>query len=283
MKIRCMGKLSLSRRIVNKLYMLMSTNTAYMFMLLVGVLIFTNGGIAQGQCDAADALLKAQLYEDAQANYTALLNHDPQLSCAQAGILAVQQAQAKKSYELGRAYENASQLKEARGAYVAALEKYPNYILAQEALENVSDNKFAAVQTLANLGYYTEAADRLKTVVEENPGIEVPENLTYLPGGNIPLWGYLRSLIQRWGQPVGEIVILLLGVCILILRILPWLWSLYKPRLDIQDFDNGATGLQIGKGMMAMMEESLMQLGQKSMLGCIYQLDLLESSISLLT
>lgn len=263
MKIRWMGKLSSSRRNINEISMQMSVNArvpGHVFTLLVAALLLTNGAAAQGQCDAADALLKAQLYDDALTNYTALLKQDPQLDCALKGISESQRLHAINSYELGRAYENAGQVKEARDAYVAALKKYPNYSPAQEALENVSDNKFAAVQTLANLGYYAEAADRLKKVVEENPSIEVPKNLKYLPGGNIPIWEYVRSRIERWGQPVVEIVIFLLGLYVLRWRIWPRIKGICEPRLDIQEFDKGTTGLEIGKGMEAIVEESLMRL-----------------------
>lgn len=221
MKIRCMGKLSSSRRAIYEISMRMSVNvrvSGYVFTLLVAALLLTNGAAAQGQCDAADALLKAPLYDDALTNYTALLKQDPKLDCALNGINESQRAQAINSYELGRAYENASQVDLARNAYIEALKKNQTFTEAQQALE-------------------------------------------YLPGGNIPYWRDARSWIGRWGQPVGEIVIFLLGLYILISRIWPWLRSFYKePRLDIQDFDKGATGLEIGKGMGAMMEESLMQL-----------------------
>jgi hypothetical protein len=36
-----------------------------------------------------------------------------------------------------------------------------------------------------------------------------------------------------------------------------------KPRLDIQDFDNGAAGLEIGKGLSALVEQSLRQIGEQ--------------------
>lgn len=261
MKIRWMGKLSSSRRNINEISMQMSVNArvpGYVFTLLVAALLLTNGAAAQGQCDAADALLKAQLYDDALTNYTALLKQDPQLDCASKGISESQRLHAINSYELGRAYENAGQVDLARNAYIEALKKNQTFTKAQQALE-------------------------------------------YLPGGNIPYWRVVRSWIGRWGQPVGEIAIFLLGLYIILLksqilpwlksqilswllsfckprldihnldigatgqlRILPWLltWllSLFKPRLDIKEFDKGATGLEIGKGMEAMVEESLMQL-----------------------
>jgi tetratricopeptide (TPR) repeat protein len=100
---------------------------------------------------------------------------------------------------------------------------------------------------------YIEALKKNQTFTEAQEALE------YLPGGNIPYWRDVRNWIGQLGQPVGEIVIFLLGLYILIYRIWPWLRSFHEPRLDIQGFDKGATGLEISKGMEAMLEESLMQ------------------------
>jgi tetratricopeptide (TPR) repeat protein len=192
----------------------------YVLLALVAALLLTGGAVAQTQCDAANALFKAQLYDAAQTNYTALLQQYPTLPCALNGINESQRALAINFYELGRDYENAGQVDLARSAYIEALKKNQTFTEAQKALE-------------------------------------------YLPGGNIPYWRDVRSWIGRWGLPVGEIVIFLLGLYILRYRIWPWLWSFCKRPLDIQEFDNKATGLEIGKVMMAMVEESLMRLGQE--------------------
>ncbi len=233
-----------------------------MLIALISALLLTGGAVAQ-ECDVPNALLKAQLYDDALTNYTDLLNQNPNSSCAQKGIQDAQRFLTIKSYEIGQAYENASQFNEARIAYIETLKTYPNYIPAQEALEKVSDDKFAAVQTLANLGYYTEATARLKKVVEDNPGAKVPKDLEYLPGRSIFLWGYIRNWIEIWGQPLAEIVIFLLGLYVLRYRIGPWMLGLFKLKWDIKEF-NTASDLDIGKGMMAMVEGSFMQIGKES-------------------
>lgn len=227
---------------------------------LFSAFLLSGGAVAQ-ECDVADALLNAHLYNDALTNYTDLLKQNPNLTCAQDGIQDAQRFLTIKSYEIGQAYENASQFNEARVAYIETLKNYPGYIPAQKALEKVSNNKFAAVQTLANLGYYTEAAARLKAVIDENPGTKVPDDLEYLPGRSIFLWGYIRNLIEIWGQTLAEIVIFGLGLYILGWRIGPWIKGSFKTKLDIKPFDEGATGLQLGTGMMAMVEGSLMQIG----------------------
>ncbi|MFZ3382522.1 MAG: DUF4332 domain-containing protein [Candidatus Methanoperedens sp.] len=237
-------------------------SSKYVLFALFTALLFTGGAVAQ-ECDVPNALLKAQLYNDALTNYTDLLNQNPNSSCAQKGIQDAQRFLTIKSYEIGQAYENASQFNEARIAYIETLKTYPNYIPAQEALEKVSDDKFAAVQTLANLGYYTEATARLKKVVEDNPGTKMPKDLDYLPGRSIFLWGYIRNWIEIWGQPLAEIVIFLLGLYVLRYRIGPWMLGLFKIKWDIKEF-NTAPDLDIGKGMMAMVEGSFMQIGKES-------------------
>lgn len=231
---------------------------------MITALLLTGDAVAQEPCEVANALLNATLYEKAQANYTDLLMKYPNLTCAQDGIVKAQSSWAINLYEIGQAYENASQFEKAREQYVDALKKDPSYIPAQVALEKVSDDKFAAVQTLANLGYYTEAAVRLKKVIEDNPGINVPRDLEYLPGRSIFLWGDIRDWIEIWGQPLAEIVIFVLGLYILRWRIWPWIKGVFfKPKLDIKAFDKGATDMEIGTGMMAMVEGSLMQIGQE--------------------
>ena len=235
----------------------------YALIATVTALLLTSGVAAQESCESANALLNAALYEKAQANYTDLLMKYPNLTCAQDGVLKAQNSWAINLYEIGQAYENASQFQEARVQYLEALKKCPSYIRAQEALEKVSDDKFAAVQTLANLGYYTEATVRLKKVVEDNPGINVPKDVEYLPGRSLFLWGDIRNLIEIWGQPLVEIAIFVLGLYVLRFRIWPLIKGFFKPKLDIKEFDDVATDLKIGKGMMAMVEGSLIQIGQE--------------------
>ena len=239
----------------------------YALIATVTALLLTSGVAAQESCESANALLNAALYEKAQANYTDLLMKYPNLTCAQDGVLKAQNSWAINLYEIGQAYENASQFQEARVQYLEALKKYPSYIRAQEALEKVSDDKFAAVQTLADLGYYTEAAVRLKKVVEENPGINVPKDLEYLPGRSLFIWGDIRNWIEIWGQTVVELVIFLLSfflvAYVLIYKIRPRIMGSRRPSLDIVDFDKGTTGFEIDKGLWALVEESYIMLGHE--------------------
>lgn len=152
----------------------------YVFLAVAAALLLTSGVGAQSPCGAADALREAKLYEDAQAAYAAVLKNTSfdasQRACAVIGIKELQHAQAEKLYNLGKTYEKQKQLSDARDAYIGALKIDPNFSYAQVALDRISD-PFAEVRTLANTGLYTEAVDRFKKVVENNPNINVPEDL----------------------------------------------------------------------------------------------------------
>jgi len=179
--------------------------------LVATAMLLAVGAAAQTPCDAADALFKAQLYEDAQTNYTALLKQNSTLTCAQNGSLEVQRAEANESYELGRAYEKANQVDAAKAAYVAALKIDPNFSNATNALARMNGGVLRNILTL--------------------------------------LYNYLT--------PFVEFVAVILIFILFIRRIFPWIKAFCKPRLDILDFDKGATGLDIGKGMKAMVEEKI--------------------------
>ncbi len=238
-------------------------------LIVVSYVILAGGAAAQYQCDTADSLFNATLYDSALENYTALLKQNPKLECAQAGIIAVKHAQAEELYELGQAYENAGRKEEAGKAYIAAIEKDPTFTKARWAIVNASGDPFAAVRILAGLGLYTDASEALKKVVKENPGVSVPDELKYLSGGPIPEWRQSKQWFETWGFTIGEILaalaIFILVIYILIKRILPGIFDLIKefflsnPHLDIQDFDKGSTDLDIGKGLAAMVEVSINQ------------------------
>lgn len=275
--------------------------SGYVFLAVVAALLLSVAVGAQDTCEGANASRDVGLYEDALNAYAELLKNDTYRDCALAGIRELQDAQAKKHYELGQAYEDAKQYdlayaeykkaleinqtlacaqsginesrqkkaeesyrlgiayekakeyKSARDAYINALGIDPTFNKSYEALNQVSNRLFTEVRTLAGMGLYAEAGERLKKVVEENPGIDVPKNLTYLFGDKIFFWR-----LPWWIRPLGELVLALLIVFLVVRRI----YNLRKPRLDIEDFDKGATNLDIGKGLAAMVEVSFKQIGE---------------------
>jgi len=69
--------------------------------------------------------------------------------------------------------------------------------------------------------------------------------------------GVLRNILTLVYNSLTPYVELVVVILILILFIKRILIAFCKPRLDILDFDKGATSLEIGKGMTAMVEEKI--------------------------
>ena len=209
---------------------------------------------------------KAMLYEKAQEKYASLLNNDSQRDRAQIGIKTLRHEAAKELYKLGLAYEAAKQSDYACEQYRKALEINSSYNEAQMALARVSGDPFAAVRTLADLGLYTAAEEKFREVVKENRGINVPKDLEYLSGGKIKIWRENRIKIEPWIRSIGEILVVggifVLAVFITLRLFKLCTQNLLNPRLDIQDFDTGATELDMGKGLAAMVEVSFKQIGE---------------------
>jgi tetratricopeptide (TPR) repeat protein len=191
--------------------------SVFVFLLVVTVLLLAGGAAAQTQCDTADALFKAQLYDAALTNYTAVLQQYPNLACASNGINESQRVQAINFYEKGLAYEKANLVDAAKAEYTGALKIDSNFSNATEALARLNGGIFTQTYTL-----YTFLRPKLEYIV------------------------------------VGAIG--LLALFVLIFQILPRIRGFLKPSLDIQEFDKGATGLDIGKGLKAMVGASYKQL-----------------------
>jgi tetratricopeptide (TPR) repeat protein len=198
--------------------------SVFVFLLVAPTLLLAGGAAAQTPCDAADALFNAQLYDAALTNYTVLLQQNPNLTCALNGSLEVQRAQAINLYEQGLAYEKANQVDAAKAAYVGALKIDPNFSNATEALARMN----GGILTLA----YT-------------------------------LYTFLRPALEI----IVVIAIVLLAfafvILITIFKIRHWIKGLLRPSLDIGDFDKGATGLEINKGLRAMVQEKYIMLGHE--------------------
>jgi hypothetical protein len=117
-------------------------------------------------------------------------------------------------------------------------------------------DQFTQPCRLAEIGFYKEAREKLLAVKEAEPQLRVPKELQYLPGGGPEYW---RKLAHWYEVRKPFLAALFAG-----LVVISWitLRTERKPRLDIQDFDNGAAGLEIGKGLSALVEQSLGQLGE---------------------
>jgi hypothetical protein len=163
----------------------------------------------QQACDAAYEKLKFRddAYEEARAEYAALLDEDSELACAKTGLDLVK------------------------------------------------------VFTLADLGFHSEAKAQLSEVTKEHPDSPVPKDLRYLNGGIIQPWRWITNYNESLWVPIGEILavvaIAFLAWYAIRWRIAPWTRNFgTNPRqdridLNIQAFDDGATGLTLGKGLAA--------------------------------
>lgn len=179
---------------------------------------------------------------------------------------------AEYYYELGKAYEAAGELKLAREAYINALKKNPNYVEVQNALSRVNKDEFAAVRALADLGFYTSAAELLEEMVKENAGVSVPEDLKYLMGGKISwvrqvrrwvelqLWSW-SSIMETIGKAILAIIITILAFLAIFRRIGPWILNSFRHKhLKIDKFNKGTTELEIGEGLAAKVEDEFKQI-----------------------
>jgi tetratricopeptide (TPR) repeat protein len=223
--------------------------SGYVFLAVVAALLLSVAVGAPDTCEKADALYNLKLYDEAHKAYIELLKNNTDLTCAQSRINKSRQKKAEEFYNLGEVYREARQYELARKAYIEALKINSSYNESHEALAWVSGDPFAAVRTLADMGLYTEAGERFKEVIEENPGIDVPEELEYLLGGKIFFWR-----LPWWIWPMDKLIIAVL--------VMLQIRNLLRPRLDIEDFDKGATNLEIGKGLAAMVEMSFKQIGE---------------------
>jgi hypothetical protein len=138
-----------------------------------------------------------------------------------------------------------------------------------EACLEAATKDFDAVCRLADLGFYAAATEELQEVVANNPKSSVPKELKYLSGNEPFAWREAQYWIASRQGVLSLTVVFLVAAWWVGLRI-------KRPRLDIQDFDDGATDLKIGKGLAAMVEESLQQFGEQ---GGLQSLDLIAEPV----
>ncbi|WP_414755239.1 TPR end-of-group domain-containing protein [Anabaena sp. CCY 9910] len=240
------------------------------FMVMVGILLLTSSKtVAQPPCETDKILFSKKFYGDTQPIYGALFQKDSNLICAKDGIKEIINAQEKTTLVItrDRAYEESEQLKDSHNEYVEAMKPDPIASKVRKAPKEclkASENpivvdEFSAVRELAYVGLYKEAGEELKKIIKQKPNLKVPEDLKCLLKHSFD-WQWVRL----WNQLIVPSITETAEALIPILVILLALWVLYRQikslprlRLDIQSFDDGVTELKIGKGLAAMVEESL--------------------------
>lgn len=237
---------------------------------LIIVILVPGNSTGEADCTRADELLQAGKYEEARTAYLVLLEKNPDLICAQEGIQEAETAlsiQADHLCQLGRSYEEAGQLELAREAYIDALKKTPTKTDAQDGLIRIDQSEFAPVRTLADLGFFSEAAELLEEMVKEKPGLLVPEDMKYLLGGEVSWLWKLRRLVEPMlsslskmakiaGEGIALLAVIVLAVFAAYRRILPWIRDCItrKSFLDINSFNNGVIKENIGEALAEAVE-----------------------------
>jgi tetratricopeptide (TPR) repeat protein len=129
------------------------------------------------RCAAADALLAADLVDDAKAAYVKLLSDDAttRLGCAHAGLAKVHATQASKGKDV-----------------------------------------IAGARALAGYGLHDEARAAIQTQLKSDGAMEIPPDLQYLSGGKVPLWRSIRRDLEPWARPVLEMAAAVLLLIVLL-------------------------------------------------------------------
>jgi tetratricopeptide (TPR) repeat protein/ADP-ribose pyrophosphatase YjhB (NUDIX family) len=193
---------------------------AVIISLLVILSITPGNADNQTGCETADELYNEGNYEEALLAYTVLwdLYAEP---CANIGIIKSRKAlheQAERLYEIGEALDKAGHEELAIKAYISAVEKDPSYTDPIQALDDAAMAKTTTASSIVD-----KSAEFLKTIY--------------------------RAIFQ--------IIIFALILIVLWLKIGPWIVGSIqnKPRLDIECFEKGSAGLEIGKGLAVRVED----------------------------
>lgn len=172
-------------------------------------------------------------------------------------------AAAQTPCDQANALLKAKLYEQANSAYVTLLNNETSRGCAQDGILALRHEQ---ARNLYELGLAYEKANQESTAKEKyiealnkDPNSsEAREALARINGGLLGRFLTLAySLLTSIGKTLAVILIMLLLYYAIKLRILPRWKELKKPRLDIQDFDTGATNLNIGKGMVAMVEEKI--------------------------
>jgi phosphoglycolate phosphatase-like HAD superfamily hydrolase len=224
---------------------------------------------AQDPCDAlADKLLEAKLYDKAQLAYAqieraAARDGTQTPECVKAGLGQIFQARAEatRHYERGQEYEVLEKPELARDEYVEALRADPTFAEASAALDRLlqspvtPQDRFQLVLALERVGLHEAATEELKEAIKAAPEEPVPAKVKNAVSGTVLGWSDFRRLVEPWVRTIAEVLIGLL-LLVVLYRFVRWLGRQLRLRLDIQDFDKGTTGLELGKALPSLVEEA---------------------------
>jgi tetratricopeptide (TPR) repeat protein/ADP-ribose pyrophosphatase YjhB (NUDIX family) len=194
----------------------------YAVIILILVILSITPGSADNRtgCEAADELYNEGNHEEALLAYTVLwdLYKEP---CARIGMAKAEKAlheQAERLYRIGEALDKAGQEELALEAYISAVKKDPDYTDPIQALDQRAKAKL-----------------NLISKITEKFG------------------GFLEISFEE----LLKFIILILALLVFFLKCVPWIAGSFqnKPRLHIECFDKGSTGLELGKGLDMRVED----------------------------
>lgn len=161
--------------------------------------------------------------------------------------------------DTAKALREAKLYEKAQANYTALLMNDSQLGCAKEGLlalqSEVSNSHYELGQAYETANQADAAHDAYADALKTDPNNSKAKKALARVNGGALTSAY--TLLRPWGEILAAIAIFALVIYALFQRIIPWIFGFCKPRLDIQDFDKGATELEIGKGMPAMVEEAI--------------------------
>ncbi len=158
----------------------------------------------------------------------------------------------------------------ARSTYIELLKNETTRGCAQDGLQTLNQEQavylFEQGSVFEKSNQVNAAHDAYVEALKIDPNNSAAKEALFRVNGGAFRYG-LNSIYNGLSLLV-EAVALSLGIILffyaVIWRIHPWIRDLCKPRLNINEFDKGATNLEIGKGLGAMVEEKIKSFEKES-------------------
>lgn len=174
----------------------------------------------KNKCDIAANLAGLGLWEDAKAEYKAVLDKFPTSECAVNGFkeALTRAATVKDKVNRANAAAKANHREEAFATFDDARKLDPS-VKGSDELQRLYDAEMLRRKAiaLANLGFPDDALKEMKGALEKNPSGNIPLELEYLsPGKFAKWWSALRQEHLPTLSAIGEVLLLAIAVLVLI-------------------------------------------------------------------
>lgn len=221
-------------------------------------------------CKEADALLKAGHEEEAKKLYLSILASNPTEVCAITGLKKIP-AEGKKAHEIGKAFQQAEDLKQAKENFKTAIEKNPaqaESIAEYKKIHETSD-PFKKIRFLDSIGDQTEARKVYMEILKDDPTVELPKDLEHLrEGGSWPgAWELWNRIERELGADAADLLVAAAKVICLYIFVLV-IFSLYRffkrLSLNIVEFKGVKDDEKLGESFVAYLGERYYHLQEGS-------------------